>query len=76
MCELPSKQAEDIFCSAVEIMSASQRNCFLDRACEGDAGLRAAVDELLASNPDAEKFFREYEAYLVSGKLFEPLSME
>src|SRR5580658_4903613 len=59
MIEQPTERAEEIFCSALEIESSDQRQAFLDRSCQGDASLRAMVDQLLASQPGAEKFFPE-----------------
>ena len=59
MIEVPTERAEDIFYSALELTSPEQRNAFLDRACRGDAALRSLVDKLLASQPQAEKFFQE-----------------
>jgi eukaryotic-like serine/threonine-protein kinase len=59
MMEPLTEKAEDIFYSALEINAPSQRRAFLDRACKGDAGLRAMVDKLLASQPGSEKFFQE-----------------
>jgi len=37
----------------------AKRKLFLDQACAGDAELRAAVEELLATQGDAEQFFAE-----------------
>ena len=59
MTEVPTERAEDIFYSALEIISPDQRKLFLDRACQGDAALRSLVDKLLAAQPAAEKIFQE-----------------
>jgi serine/threonine protein kinase len=59
MIEVPTERAEDVFYSALEIKPPDQRKAFLDRVCQGDASLRAAVEKLLASQPDAEIFFQE-----------------
>jgi hypothetical protein len=55
------KRAEDLFCSTIEIKSTAEREAFLRRECEGDPELRAAVDKLPALQPQAEKFFEEFE---------------
>lgn len=49
---------EDIFCAAIEIGSAAEREVFLGRECGGDRELRMGVDQLLAAQPRAEEFFR------------------
>ena len=59
MIEVPTEKAEDIYYSALEIKSPDERSTFLERACRGDATLRALVDKLLASQVGAEKFFQE-----------------
>ncbi|MGA2854741.1 MAG: serine/threonine-protein kinase, partial [Verrucomicrobiota bacterium] len=59
MIEVPTERAEEIFYSALEIKPPDERKVFLDRACLGDAALRAMVDKLLASQPAAEKIFQE-----------------
>jgi len=59
MIEALTQRAEEIFYSALEIPSPEQREVFVDRACGGDAALRAEVGKLLSSQPAAEKFFSE-----------------
>jgi hypothetical protein len=59
MSEEASKEALDIFCCALDIASPGERAAFLNRACRGQAKLRASLDKLLASQPAAEKFFLE-----------------
>ena len=59
MTDVPTEKAEEIFYSALEIKPPDQRQAFLERACQGDAGLRAMVDKLLASQAGADKFFQE-----------------
>jgi serine/threonine protein kinase len=59
MTEVPAEKAENIYYSALEIKSPEQRKTFLDRACQGDAVLRSTVEGLLASQPEAERFFEE-----------------
>ena len=51
------EQAEEIFCAALEISEPGRRFAFLDKSCAGNAGLRAAVDEMLAVQNDADEFF-------------------
>ena len=52
----PKPNLDSLFISALEIESAAERVAFLDRACAGDAALRAEVDRLLASNNQAGSF--------------------
>src|SRR5947209_726110 len=59
MIDALTERAEEIFYSAQEIKTPEERKAFLDRACSGDAGLRAMVDHLLAAQSGAEKFFQE-----------------
>ena len=59
MSELPTEQAEDIYYSALEIPSPDERKRYLERVCQGDAGLRSMVNKLLVAQADAEKFFQE-----------------
>jgi eukaryotic-like serine/threonine-protein kinase len=57
------RQIEDaIFLSALDLSEPAARREFLDRACAGDAALRAAVEALLAQREGAEKFFAKGEA--------------
>jgi len=48
-----------MFDAALEVTDPVQRKLFLDQACAGEAELRAAVEELLATQGDAEQFFAE-----------------
>jgi hypothetical protein len=53
-----TKQLEDaVFFTALNLSDLEQRRLFLDQACAGNPELRAAVDELLAAQGDAEQFF-------------------
>ena len=53
-----AKQLEDaVFFTALNLSDLEQRRLFLDQACAGNMELRAAVDELLAAQGDAEHFF-------------------
>ena len=64
-------RAEEIFCSALEVLSPRERESFLDHECQGDARLRAVVDKLLALQPLAEKFFQELDVaqFLTSNRM-------
>ena len=56
---VPISREKAVFEAALEMADPAQRKLFLDRACAGDAELRAAVEELLATQGDAEQFFAE-----------------
>lgn len=63
----PRKQKlEAIFHAALELAAPEQRDIYLNRACEGDAALRAQVEALLRAVENADKFF---ESNLGSGPL-------
>src|SRR5262245_30720510 len=50
------EQAKSIFLQAVEQHAPAQWPEFLDRACRGDAGLRADVERLLQAHADMGSF--------------------
>ncbi|HEX9045990.1 MAG TPA: hypothetical protein VF988_03100, partial [Verrucomicrobiae bacterium] len=52
-----SDKAEEIFFSALQMESPEQRQDLVQRECQGDAALRSLVEELLAAQSDANKFF-------------------
>ena len=52
------QREELLFYDALKV-AESERTAFLDRACGGDSGLRAAVEEMLAAQADVERFFVE-----------------
>src|ERR1700733_4860258 len=56
---VPISREKAMFDAALEVTDPVQRKLFLDQACAGDAELRAAVEELLATQGDAEQFFAE-----------------
>ena len=56
---VPISREKAVFDAALEVTDPVQRKLLLDRACAGDAELRAAVEELLATQGDAEQFFAE-----------------
>ena len=49
-------RANELFLAARELRSPSERGEFLDRACGGDAGLRAEVEALLEAGDRAGDF--------------------
>ncbi len=54
----PESQLEEAVCfAALNVPDATLRANFLDRACAGDARLRAAVEEMLQAHAAAENFF-------------------
>jgi serine/threonine protein kinase len=59
---------EEIVCAALELKAPDKRTAFLDRACAGDSNLRSAVEEMLASQTDVEKFFHEGSPALASAR--------
>ncbi len=53
-----AKQLEDaVFFTALNLADLEQRKLFLDQACAGNSELRAAVEELLSAQGNAEHFF-------------------
>ena len=53
-----TKQLEDaVFFTALNLVDLEQRQAFLDQACAGNTSLRAAVEELLSAQGEAEHFF-------------------
>ncbi len=53
---IPSMNEECIFATAREKKTAGERLAFLNEACAGGVGLRAAVEELLHADSDAGSF--------------------
>src|SRR5690348_15620528 len=51
-------RTEEIFCGALEV-APEERHAYLERACAGDAGLRARVDRMLSKLLRAEQFFKD-----------------
>jgi serine/threonine protein kinase len=50
---------ESIFATALQKKTANERLSFLDEACAGNVGLRAAVEELLCATSDAGSFLEQ-----------------
>ena len=52
----PSPSPETLLAAALEIGDTAEQRAYLDRACGGDAALRAEVESLLAANAAAGEF--------------------
>jgi len=66
----PEAQLEEAVClAALHLTESASRAQFLDRACAGDARLRAAVEEMLLANNAAENFFDRCRAAVDATKL-------
>jgi serine/threonine protein kinase len=52
-------QQQEIFDAALEITDAAERGPLLDRACAGNPQIRKQIEELLAAQAGAEKFFSD-----------------
>jgi serine/threonine protein kinase len=50
---------EKVFYAALEFSHPAERRKFLDEMCAGNPGLRLRVEELLAAQVDADRFFDE-----------------
>src|ERR1035438_5574935 len=48
-----------VYEAALRVKDSDERRIFLDQACAGDAQLRAAVEEMLSTQAEAERFFAE-----------------
>jgi serine/threonine protein kinase len=57
---------EDLFDSARQLSGADERSAFLDRACDGDTALRGRIDALLKAELEADQFFAEGRAVVVT----------
>jgi len=49
---------QQLFDAALPIENPAERDAFLDRACDGDSGLRVRVSKLLAAHTYTDHFFR------------------
>jgi len=49
---------QELFDAALPMADAGERDAFLDRACDGDPGLRARVAKLLAAHNHSDRFFQ------------------
>jgi serine/threonine protein kinase len=51
-----ARSPETVFSEAIEIQSPEERRSYLDRACQGDIGLRQAVEKLISLHSQAGDF--------------------
>jgi serine/threonine protein kinase len=65
-----------IFCEAVDYAAGAERAAFLDRACGGDAALRARVEALLEADARAGKFLEGAPAAAVAPTVTGPHNAE
>ena len=65
------QQIEDLYAAYLE-QPAAERDAFLDRACAGDASLRAEIDSLLAAEDEAPSFLETPFARLPETNGFRP----
>jgi serine/threonine protein kinase len=63
----PPRSAGDIFDEVLDL-APEARDAFLERACAGDARLRAEVDSLLAALPSARRFFEASPVHAAAGE--------
>lgn len=61
MFDEEDKSVLDIYWSALQVAAPGERAAYLDRACNGNGQLRRKLDRLMASQTEAEKFFKEAE---------------
>ncbi|MBN2163798.1 MAG: serine/threonine protein kinase [Pontiellaceae bacterium] len=64
--DIPSEQAEEIFCDALEIESAPARAAFIQKACAENQVLLAEVNDLLAAHSAADALFSSANPVTVS----------
>src|ERR1700744_967645 len=57
MIDARTQRAEELFCAALDLKKPEERRAFLEDACAGDSDLRSAVESMLASQSEAERFF-------------------
>src|SRR5215467_6612464 len=70
-----SRDEKAIFAAARELTEPAQRRAFLDQACASDPSMRRRLEEMLASQTQAEQFFAEGEMGLgLHGTVAVPLS--
>jgi serine/threonine protein kinase len=55
----PEPKLRELFSKALECQTAEEQAAFLDRACQGDAELRAQLEELLQAQREAGSFLQE-----------------
>src|SRR5438045_9532202 len=69
----PNPKLRDIFSKAVECQSAEQQAKYLEQACQGDAELRARLEELLQAHREAGSFLQEPSAIVNESSISERL---
>ena len=62
----PEPKLRELFSKALECQPPEEQAAFLDQACQGDAGLRAQLEELLQAHREAGSFLQEPSAELPS----------
>jgi eukaryotic-like serine/threonine-protein kinase len=73
-----TKQLEDaVFFTALHVTDAYQRKVFLDQSCADNPALRSVVDEMLASQEDAERLLdRGHSAFHLTADEFQTAASE
>src|SRR5262245_11734263 len=56
---VPEPRLRELFNEAVEYQTAEGRAAYLEEACQGDADLRARLEELLRAHREAGSFLQE-----------------
>jgi serine/threonine protein kinase/tetratricopeptide (TPR) repeat protein len=59
----PEPKIRELFSKALECRTAQEKAAFLDQACQGDAALRARLEELLQAHREAGSFLQEPSAF-------------
>ena len=54
----PESPLRALFCAALECPTAEEQSAFLDQACQGNAELRARLEELLRAHREAGSFIQ------------------
>src|SRR5215510_7164630 len=55
----PQPELRELFSKALECQTAEEQAAFLDQACQGDAELRAQLEDLLQAHREAGSFLQE-----------------
>ena len=59
MNKIMKEKVEQMYVSTLEIDSTDDRKAFLDCVCQGDAELRAQVEDMIALQPEIDRWFPE-----------------
>jgi serine/threonine protein kinase/Tfp pilus assembly protein PilF len=62
----PEPKLRELFSKALGCQTAEEQAAFLDQACQGDAGLRAQLEDLLQAHREAGSFLQEPSADIPS----------